>query len=240
MGLDIMVGWLAQNRRCLADEEFRSLFEPFDSLNEVLVEGGAPPHHEPLDVADDDVFEAQMWGYNGLRMVRRVAAHWALEGRLPPPIAYDEVDEVPVLDQLYAAHNEFMARESSRGLLSRFAKSKPAPAFAQLLLHSDCEGFYLPRRMDRVIFDSGDPQREGVGYMVGSAPLLWEECQLLASCIDLPEGLDTQDEQLWEFADRPSKTGPLWQQYGVEAYCLTVLMRATEASARLGAAVQFV
>jgi hypothetical protein len=94
--------------------------------------------------------------------------------------------------------------------------------------------------MDGVIFDMADPQRESVGYMVGSAPLVWGECELLASCIDLPEGLDTQDEQLWEFADRPSKTGPLWQQYGVEAYCLTVLMRATEASARLEVAVQFV
>jgi len=105
------------------------LFEPFESLNEVLAEAGALPHHEPLYIADEDVFEAQMWGYNGLHMVRRLAAHWALGGRLPPPIAYDEVDKVPVLDQLYAAHNEFLSREPSRGLFSRFSKQNPEPAF---------------------------------------------------------------------------------------------------------------
>ena len=228
MGLDVVVGWLAQSRQELSDEEFQPIFEPFLAPNEVLVEAGQPPHHEPLEIANGDVFEAQMWGYNGLHMVRRLAAHWAKEGGLPPPIAHANVDQIPYLDELYAQHNAYIAATERRGLLSRFVKPKAAPPFAHLLLHSDCEGFYLPRRLEKVIFDRS------------SAPMLREECHLLASLIDLPEGLTTQDEQLWDFADNPAQAGPLWQQYGAEAYCLTALMRAAEASARSGAAVAFV
>lgn len=240
MGLDVVVGWLTQSRQELSDEEFQPIFEPFLALNEVLAEAGQPPHHEPLEIADGDVFKARMWGYNGLHMVRRLAAHWAIEGALPPPVPYADIDQIPLLDQLYAQHNACIAATERRGLFSRFVKPRTAPPFAHLLLHSDYEGFYLPRRTEEVIFDLSEPQREGVGCMVGSAPILWEECHLLASLIDLPEGLTTQDEQLWEFADNPALEGPLWQQYGVEAYCLTVLMRAAEASARSGAAVEFV
>lgn len=240
MGLDVVVGWLAQSRSELSDEEFEPIFAPFLGLNEVLAQAGQPPHHEPLEIEDSEIFEAQMWGYNGLHMVRRLAAHWAIEGTLPTPMAYIEIHQVPCLNELYARHDAHLVANNRGGLLSRFTKPKPPPPFAHLLLHSDCEGFYLPRRMDEVIFDGSELQHEGVGGMVCSAPMLWEECQMLASLIDLPEGLSTQDEQLWEFADMPSKDGPLWQQYGIEAYCLTVLLRAAEASARSGAAIEFV
>lgn len=240
MGLDVVVGGLAQDRQSLSDEEFAPLFQPFEMLNQVLADAGVAPHHEPLGVEEGDVFEAQMWGYNGLHMIRRLAAHWAINGELPQPVVCDPDDEDPVLEKLYTLHNEFLFDDKSPSRLSRFPKPKPAPAFPHLLLHSDCEGFYLPRWMTGVVFDRADPQREGVGCMVGSAAMLWEECSLLASLIDLPDGLDLQHEQLWEYADMPAREGPLWQQYGVEAYGLTVLMRACEASARLGAVVEFV
>jgi hypothetical protein len=149
MGLDVVVGWLAQSRQELSDEEFQPIFEPFLALNEVLDEAGQPPHHEPLEIADGDVFEAQMWGYNGLHMVRRLAAHWVIEGALPPPVPYADIDQMPLLDQLYAQHNAYFAATEKRGLLSRFVKPRAVPPFAHLLLHSDCEVSICPGDMSR-------------------------------------------------------------------------------------------
>ena len=77
--------------------------EPFESLNDVLRENGAAPHQEPLDVADDQIFDAQMWGYSGLQTVRRLAAYHVIELRLPKPGSdATQSSKDPVLARIYA------------------------------------------------------------------------------------------------------------------------------------------
>ena len=240
MGLDIMVGWLARLAREEGLDELPELRRPFDLLNEVLAEAGMAPHHEPLDIPDDQVFEAQMWGYGGLHAVRRLAAYHVLERRLPPPRGEgDDDSDDPVLAKLYQVHDRHFIAQRRNWLAKWLSPNPPKPGFQHLLWHSDCEGFYIPRAFDNVVLDQAQPQREALGAMVGSAVSLLAECRELARLIDLPDGIDPQDESLWEAADAPATDGPLWTQYGVEAFGLACLIRGCELAIRNNAVLMF-
>jgi hypothetical protein len=240
MGLDIAVGWLASQVREEGEGELAELTPPFDLLNEVLAEAGMAPHHEPLDVPEDQVFEAQMWGYGGLHAIRRLAAYYALERRLPPQLEHGvDASEDPVLAKLYREHDRRSNAERRKWLAKWLSPSPPKPSFQHLLWHSDCEGFYLPRVFADVVLDEATPQREGLGAMVGSAASLLEECRVLADLIDLPEGIDPEDDRLWASADSPSTDGPLWTCYGVEAFGLARLIRGCELALRHNAVLMF-
>ncbi len=240
MGLDIAVGWLASRVR-EGDDELAELTRPFDLLNEVLIEAGVPPHHEPLDVPEDQVFEARMWGYGGLHAIRRLAAYHAVERRLPPQLEHGaDASEDPVLAKLYREHDRHYDAER-RGRLARWlSPSPPKPSFQHLLWHSDCEGFYLPRAFADVILDEATPRREGLGAMVGSAASLLEECRVLAGLIDLPVRIDPEDDQLWKAAESPSTDGPLWMRYGVEAFGLARLVYGCDSALRHNAVLMFI
>lgn len=181
MGLTLGVGWFA--RQMTEGEDVQPLQEAFFSLNEVLREAGMSAHHEPLDLEATDIFEAQMWGYGGLHAVRRLAAYQACEGTLPPPAAYEDYADDPVVEQLNGelgrAYYERRGGRIRRWLTSR----RSQPKFEHLLWHSDCEGFYLPRDFEHVVLDYAQPQREGVGGMVGSSVRLLSECKELAQII---------------------------------------------------------
>ena len=239
MGLDIAVGWLASRVR--EGDDLDELTRPFDLLNEVLVEAGIAPHHEPLDLPDDQVFEAQMWGYGGLHAIRRLAAYYALERRLAPQLEDGaDASEDPVLAKFYREHQR-RYDDGRKGWLAKWlSPSRPKLGFQHLLWHSDCEGFYLPRAFADVIFDEATPQREGLGAMVGSATSLLEECQILAGLIDLPAAIDPEDDRLWEAAESPSTDGPLWMRYGVEAFGLARLIHGCELALKHKAVLMFI
>lgn len=241
MGLDISVGAPARWKRELEPEEFAEFIEGFVSLNEVLVGAGLPPHEEPFDLADEDGFEAQMYSYAGLHTVRRLAAYWALKGRLPTAgERAGDAAEDPVLAALFQAQVRHHDRPRSTGLIARFISRPSAkPKFQHLLWHSDCEGFYVPQSFADVILDPAQPQRPALGGMVGSSVALLEECRELASLIELPADIDPVDEALWEAADSPSDGGARWTSFGVEAFCLSRLIKACELSIRHGAVVLF-
>ncbi len=97
----------------------------------------------------------------------------------------------------------------------------------------------MPQDFDNVVLDQAQPQREGLGGMVGSTARLLEECQELAGLIDLPADMDPEADALWEAAESPGSAGPFWRRYGVEAFCLARLIRACELSLRSQAAVVF-
>ncbi len=241
MGLAIAVGWLALAAR-EEEEDLDLLRRSYDLLNEVLIEAGMERHHEPLDVPDDQIFEAEMWGYGGLHAIRRLAAYHACEGRLPPHAIYEDYPEDPMTERL----NEDLLRNRkpggwlSRGVLRRWlSRGERSGRFEHLMLHSDCEGFYLPRDFEHVIFDRAVPQREGVGGMVGSSTRLLDECKELASLIVLPEDIDVEADELWENAENPPADGMPWQVYGVEAFGLARLIRGCELSIRSGSALVF-
>jgi hypothetical protein len=217
--------------------EFRKLY---DLLNEVLRSGGLPAHDEPLNYPQDELFEAQMWGYSGLHTVRRLAAFHALENRLPSqPGKLVEASKDAVLEQLYQAHNAYFQRRPRRGLFALLATRPRKPKFQHLLWHSDCEGFYVPQDFEDVLLDDAQPQRAGLGGMVGSSVRLLAECRELADLIGLPSDIDPEAEELWEAADTPVEGGPKWQTFGLESFCLARLIRGCELSLQHKAALVF-
>ncbi len=237
MGLTISVGYLAALKLELDPDELEEWKEPFDLLNDVLRQAGIAPHYEPETLPVEDRFEAQMIGYQGLHDVRRLAAHWSMTGRLPEPSlpgtdsAHDAMGEqvVHVLQR-----NRFRSRK--RGW---FGMSSSRELFAHLQLHSDAEGFYVPMDFEDVLFESPDAENSGLGGMVGSSIRLLAECEILARLIDLPRGIDPEDEQLWEVAETPAPSGPLWQRYGREAFGLARLITACQLSRDHKACVVF-
>lgn len=241
MGLDLVVGWLAQAAREEDPETFARLREPYLALNEILLANRLPPHVEPLDIVEADMFEARMWGYGGLHSVRRLGAFWALKGRLPTTEELQvEASEDPVVDELYAVHDAYgYVIKPDRRALDFFTANLPKPRYQHLLCHSDCEGFYVPLSFDLVLFDDAVPPRTSIGGIVGSSVRLLEECRELASVIDLPPGIDPNAESLWKAADSPREGGAVWQVYGVEAFCLAQLISGCERSLRSGAVLAF-
>ena len=238
MGLTIGVGILAREARDNV-EEVEVFKEVYHSLNEVLAEAGILPHHEPLDIPESDSFEAQMLGYTGLHAIRRLAAYYVCEGRLPPPGSFDRLAEDPVTELLYQQIQKSVAAQEDNFELPLSAGKLAASSFQHLLLHSDCEGFYLPTDFEHVIFDNAKPQREGIGGMIGSAPRLLKECLVLAQLINLPLDLDIESEEMWEAADDPPSEGELWQIYGIEAFGIARLIRGCEAAIKQKAVLAF-
>ena len=241
MGLDIAVGLLARAVAEGEEDEAADWDEAFDELNALLGEAGHEPHREPRSISDDLYFEAQMWGYSGLHRLRRLAAWHALERRLPSPLRPDDDQtEDAVLERL----NSWIDRqriEPAQGLIGRLlGRGRGKAPFQHLLWHSDCEGFYLPRDFQDVIVAADIPGRRGADEMVGSSVRLLGECRVLARAIELPEGIDPEDEALLDAAEAPGTDGPLWQRYGVEAFCLARLIRGCERSIAAGGVLAFV
>ncbi|WP_293676979.1 hypothetical protein [uncultured Phenylobacterium sp.] len=237
MGLSLWVGMLSQTDPA----ERPGLREEIALLNEVLLQRGLPRHNEPEDLPDDAVFEAQMLGYSGLHYVRRLAAHHMLTGCLPAPATHDDAADDPLI--LEANNAVMMGRRRPRrgGWVSRLLgrRSVVPPVYSHLLLHSDCEGFYVPQDFPQVILDDAEPQRPSLGGMVGSSVRLLAECHALAGLIGLPADIDVESEELWKVADQPAKDGPLWKVYGAEAFGLARLIRGCEVSIRHGALLVF-
>ncbi len=233
MGLEIFVGRLAQAHRD-DPEEAEFFAEQYEELNVTLARAGQEPHHEPLDYPEDDVFEAQMYGYSGLHTVRRLAAHLAASGVLPEPlVAPAQASKDPVLANRYASDEEPRSRPS---LLDRLLGRKPVirEQFSHLINHSDAEGFYVPRELPRVIVDENL-----TGGYIGSSVRLLAECRIIAAAIELPLSLDPEGDEVFDAAEAPAADGPLWQQYGVESFCLLRLIKAAELSVKHGAVISF-
>ena len=221
------------------DEEGADAFRGvFRSLNEVLVEADHPPHNEPEQLESTDTFQAQLWGYSGLHYLRRVAAYLTLEGRLPDSEPVEGAADDPVLQRLYARYDDYL-NHSGKGLRQMLRRAPVKPQFEHLMLHSDAEGVYIPCTLADVIFDRAQPQREGLGGMVGSSLSLLSECRHIGAALSLPDDLDPESDEVWENADALPAVGEPWQRFGITTFVLTRLIRACELSKRTGAAVVF-
>jgi hypothetical protein len=240
MGLSIVVGLLAQQKKELDAEEFEEFSSVYDNLNTVLLQNGLPCHIEPIKLAKKNRFESDMIGYGGLHYVRRLASHFAINEKLPPPIGKYEISisDDPAIDALNARleNNGYRSRKHD---FFKTLSNNSDQMFAHLMLHSDSEGFYVPQDFDDVAFDSNEPQLSGLGGMVGSAVQLLYECEFLARKLQIPTDLHYDSEPFWEFSDAPAKSGPLWQIYGIESFGLVRLIEACRVSILSGAAVAF-
>ncbi len=230
MGLDIVVGMLADLAE--SDEEgFATLKKSFDSLNGVLRSKGLPEHREP-ESADWVSWSAQMYGYSGLHYVRRLGAHLWSGNALPAPWGKDRPED-PVLEAIHK-HGEPRASGFFGKLLGK-TKSLGRP-FEHLIIHSDCEGYYVPIDFERVIFCE---EKQAPGGMIGSTQRLKAELEVLAQAVELPLTLDPECEEVWDASDSPSATGPKWTRYGIESFGILRLWHACQLSLKRGAAVVF-
>jgi hypothetical protein len=238
MGLTVAVGLYAQNL-AEGEEEAAFLDEPFVQLNEVLVENGMQGHAEPRTIPNDEYFEAGMWGYNGVHALRRLAAHLTLKRQLPQPAEYGAYSDDPIYIEFNRLHERYLESPTSKGFMGLFKKKISTPPFQHLIMHSDAEGFYVPQSFDEVIVDWRQPQRPGLGMMVGSSVKLLEECEALANSLHLPADFDPESEDFSDILEAPLSTGEPWQILAVEAHTLANLANAARASLKLGAAIQF-
>ena len=123
-----------------------------------------------------------------------------------------------------------------------FGKPQPpevelARGFDHLLVHSDCEGFYLPADFAEVLMPPGDI---GIpGDQVGSAPRLLAECTRIAEALELPDGLDTSSEELWRVTESQGSGEAQWERYAQESYGCVALMEGSRKSLETGAALVF-
>ncbi|HEX7955760.1 MAG TPA: hypothetical protein VF508_02400 [Pyrinomonadaceae bacterium] len=224
VGLTICVGLPKE-----VQEEDPDYLEYFDgqveAINGVLDSFGLPEYQEPFDIEDERTYECEMYGYAGLHYLRRLAAHLALRGELPPP-GDEDAEKDPVLADYYKIFD------------AAFAQGKAAELpFQHLIVHSDAEGYYLPVEFEAVIIP--DASLEIAGGMIGSAHALLRECRELARALELPEDLAADDEALWEAPETQGEGEAKWQRYGVESFTCLRLIRACEASVETGAAVVF-
>lgn len=224
MGLAICVGLPPEARE--DDPEYVEYFEQqMAAINGVLESLGLPEHREPSDIEAERMLECEMYGYSGLHYLRRVAAHLALKGELPPP-GDEDAGRDPVLNDYFKIFD------------AAFAQGKAAEIpFQHLIVHSDAEGYYLPVEFEAVLIS--EPSLEIAGGMIGSAHVLLRECRELARALDLPEDLSLDDEALWEAAESQGEGETKWARYGIESFTCLQLLRACEASIETGAAVVF-
>lgn len=235
MGLNIVVGYLEDLLK--HDAEGASWHrQVLDDLNLVLAESNEAPHHEPEEIqGGSESWES--YGYSGLHHVRRLAAWLTINRCLPPQCAYEKAADDPVLAQFYKSHIDYSRHGSRKGLFRLFKRKKPP--FSHLMLHSDAEGFYLPRALTDVIFDQHSPQRDGIGGMVGSAQGLLAECRELALALSIPGDLDPEDDEGYENVETSPSNGQPWQRLSVETFVVTRLIAACERSLKTGAAIVF-
>jgi hypothetical protein len=224
VGLAICVGIPSEVRE--SEPEYVEYFgRQMEAVNDILVSFDLPEHAEPFDIEDERTVEFDMLGYGGLHYLRRLAAHLALRGELPPPGEGDAASD-SVLNDYYRIFDASRARGESAGM-----------PFQHLIVHGDAEGYYLPVEFDEVI--TPDASLEIAGGMLGSSHALLRECRELARQLELPEGLSPDDEAFDNPFEEQGLGEAKWEQYRVESYICLGLIGACEASVEHGAAVVF-
>jgi len=213
MGLYVVVGILAG-----AEDEYADYVRTqFAVIRELLDRAGAGHWAEP-ELNERDVLGGDMWGYNGLHTVRRVAVHLAESGTLPDP-----------LEEAHRAADDPLLRKAYAGF-----PGESAGPFDHLIHHSDAEGYYVPLDFGQVIVDE-----RLVGGYLGSSVLLLAETRRVASALGLLEDLDPDSEEVFDACDAKASAAEGWQRYGIESYGCLRLIEAAKHSIATGAAIAF-
>jgi hypothetical protein len=212
--IGILVDML-QLRRKGEEEAYDDYKQEFAAINRTLRKLDLPEHSEPEDIP---VWTFDLGTVRGLHALRRVAAHLDKFGELPPPRREDGGRD-PVVQEYYD-HAEHNPRK-----------------FDHLVMHSDCEGYYLPVEFSRVIYS-----RKGLDvpyHMIGSSHRLLAECRELGKAMRVPPRLSASKiREHWRTAEE-AEPKEKWHPYDVEAYVCVTLMRAAKRSIEVGAAIWF-
>lgn len=227
MALNLTVGILARAQRYSPDR-LSYYGEQFTAINTALQEHGLPEHQEPEELEE---WSLEIFGHSGLQTLRRIAAHlWAGNG-VPEPAkrgaaGVPDASGDPVLAAYYDEVQKWLRDGAARHRM----------AYEHLILHSDDRGYYLPRRFAQVVFTP--PSLNVAGTMIGSAPVLMDECRQLLGALAAPPDLDPQGAELREAVSNPGR-GEGWRRYGIEVESCLNLLAACQRSLGTGAALVF-
>ncbi|MFC0555573.1 hypothetical protein ACFFHJ_32215 [Planotetraspora thailandica] len=226
MGLSIFVGILTD----LDDDETIADYRAdFAEVTRALEAAGFPQWNEP-DVDPAETFDSQMYGYDGLHYLRRLAVHVAASGMLPPPGDEDAIDD-SLLEEVYRGRPSHAVTVSGTVTVA----GAPNGSFDHLVHHGDSEGFYVPVDFPPVIVDE-----RVTGSFIGSSHRLLDECLRLARLLELPDGLDPWSDEVQDAIEgRVTSPSATWQRYGVESFSCLTLIEAARTSIKTGAAIAF-
>lgn len=228
MGVELAVGLLADLLR--QGRPAGGIEEELAGLDRALAAEGLPPHREPTDCPSR---RWRLLDERSLHYLRRAAVHLWAAGRLPSP-----GDEDSLADPLLEEYFERFEDPDLEAFWDRAREGLDTPPFEHLMLHSDREGWYLPARFAEVLDPA--PEIGAPGELIGSAPVLLQECRVLARALELPEGLDPGSDEVREAARSQGRGARRWQRYGIESMTCLQLAQAAAASVELGSALRIV
>lgn len=216
----------------------------FLAINDVLAAKGLPSHDEPTECA---VWSADFVGYSGLHALREVAGfvHAGLE--IPRNMVLDGKDTTQS-DALVKTFLEHVSGKGDFTLVGRVLRSifktreKPElPPFIHLIVHSDCDGFYVPVAFETPLVPKKTTDETAHLWPLGSVMRLESEVNRLADHLQIPADLTHDDPRLSERIETPdrSPSAPLWHAQPIAAHSCVVLRTACACSLATGAAIQF-
>lgn len=243
MSLSVEVGYLADMVANDAEGvEFAAT--DFQHIDKALAEKGFDPFNEPTDC---EVWSADMLGYAGLHALRELAAMiWKGQG-----IARDVLLDGSQKQGADDLTKEFFEHLSGRGNFTLVGKAfrqifktkeKPKlPPYVHLIVHSDCDGFYVPVPFETPLVPKRVTQDNEHLWPLGSVMRLEAELNQLARHLEIPANLRHADPQLLALIDAPDRTkiAAPWSAQPIATHALLVLREACDRSLRTGAAIHF-
>ena len=121
-------------------------------------------------------------------------------------------------------------------------KEKPKlPPFVHLIVHSDCDGFYVPVQFETPLVPKRVTQDNEHLWPLGSVMRLEAEINQLAHHLEIPADLRNDDEQLHALIEAPDRTkgAAPWSAQPIATHACLVLRGACDQSLRTGAAIHF-
>jgi hypothetical protein len=185
MGLAIDIGLFAGLDEDEDGLEWRR--ENLEAINRVLVAANLPPYDEPTTVNQDSRADCPSFPYSILHYLRRVAAKRRLDPSFvarPLPEGTDPSEDPAIEDA--GATFDF-----------------------HLLVHSDCEGYYVPVDFADVLIDDELP-----GGMLGSSQRLMRELVEVAPALGITlENGDLSDTEAARINQVAEADGPLFREH---------------------------
>jgi hypothetical protein len=231
MGLSLVVGIYPElARNDPGNQEFYR--DQFKRVNQALHHARIPEHHEPAE-AEGAPWSCDLQGFETLHYLRRLAAYICLREEVPPP-----GDEDCAIDPINEQWCLWATNHQPKGLMAQLLGDRvdePIP-YEHLMVHSDANGFYLPKQFHRVVIA---PEQYGVlgEGLIGSAYSLREDCKRIAAAIDLPLDLDPDADEVQEAFEKQGKIPGAWRPYGRESFACLQLHRAASVSIATGCAI---
>ena len=240
MGLNICVGMLADLIKEDPDgaEDMRL---DLTAINVALAAHGFATHDEPEDAP---VWDAAVYGYAGLHALREYAGYMAAGQDVPRDVELDgsQTAQSDAVVEAFLKHINGSGELTLVGRLFRSLskKSEPAeaPRFQHLIVHSDCDGYYVPVHFERPLAPRRTTEATEHLFPLGSVFRLEAEINTLADHMELPADIGLED-RAFDGERAQSPEAPLWRVQPTAAQACAVLREACHRALHSGAAIAF-